>query len=234
MISFLRRHQKSLFIAVIIIFLLGTFVGLGGYLFTSRDMSMAVASVGPVKIPYSRFAARLNQYTDAMRSRGSELGDEAVAEIKQSLLRDMIVDELLHSKALEWGIPVTDQELARDIQNTPAFQRGGAFSQELYFQAVRQVLRETPEAFEAERRKAVQAAKLKALFYQTAKLTPAELREAYAAANKGSMKGFEKDKDSFAARARQQRAIELINYYLRQLSTQTEIRSYLEQRERGV
>lgn len=234
MISFLRRHRKPIFIAVIAVFLIGIFVGLGGYLFTSRDMSAAVASVGSVKIPYSQYLARVNQYAEALRSRQTDVTDELLKEIKQGMLRDMIVDELLVLKADEMGIIVTDSELARDIRNTPAFQRDGAFSQDLYFQAVRAVFRDTPEAYEATRRNALKAMKFKQLVFQTAKLTPEEVRSAYAEANKGSLKDFEGKKAEFAAKVQQQRALDLINYCLRQLSAQVEIRSYLEQRESGV
>lgn len=234
MISLLRRYRKSLFIGVIAIFLIGTFVGLGGYLFTSRDTSLAVASVGSVKIPYQRYLARVNQYADALRSRGTDIDEKVLKEIKQGMLRDMIVDELLVAKADEMGLVVTDGELARDIQNTPSFQRGGAFNQDLYFQAVRAVFRDTPQAYEETRRHALKAIKLKQLLYHAAKLTPAELQEAYAQENKGSLKDFDKKKDEFAAKVQQQRALDLINYYLRQMSTQVEIRSYLEQRETGA
>lgn len=233
MIGFLRRYQKPLFVGTIVTFLLGTFVGLGGYLFSSRDMASAVASVGKTKIPYSVFAARVNQYLDALRDRGTDVTDDVTKQVKQGMLRDMIVDELLAEKADQMGIVVTDAELARDIQNTPGFQRGGVFSQDVYYAAVRAVYHDTPESYEAMRRKQIKAMLLKQLIFQSAKLTPPEVRELYAQVNKGKMKDFEKDKDSFTARAQQQRALELINNYLRQLTAQVEIRSYLDQRESG-
>lgn len=234
MISFLRRYRKPLFIAIIAIFLIGIFVGLGGYLFTSRDVAGAVASVGSSKIPYSRYAIRVNQYLEALRSRGTEVSDETAKEVRQGLLRDMIVDELLTAKASEFGLVVTDAELSRDIRTTPAFQREGQFNQDLYFMAVRNVFHETPEAYEAWRRKSLLALKLKQLIFHSAKLTPAELREAYAREHKGSLQDFEAKKEEFAARAQQARALDLINYYLRQLGTQVEIRSYLDARESGA
>lgn len=233
MISFLRRYQKTLFIAVITIFLIGTFVGLGGYLFTSKDMSESVASVGAAKIPYSRFIARVNQYVDGIRGRGADVTDEMVRQIKQEMVRDMIVDELLLVKADEYGLIVTDAELARDVRNTPAFQRNGGFSEDAYFQAVRQIFRETPQGYEETRRRTMLTSKLKQLIFQSAKLAPAELKDLYARDHKGSLKDFEKDKVSFASSAQQKRALDLINYYLRQLSTQVEVRSFLDQRESG-
>ncbi|MDE2039931.1 MAG: SurA N-terminal domain-containing protein [Elusimicrobia bacterium] len=234
MMAFLRRYKTACFVAVIVIFLLGTFVGLGGYLFTSRDMSEAVASVGRQKIPYGEFVDRVNQYTDALRARGTDVTDEMTKRIKQGVLRDLIVDELLRQRADAMGLVVTDEELANDIQNTPAFQRGGQFDQQLYFARVRQDLHETPETYERERRTAIKAAMVKQLIYHAAKLTPAELTEEYKEAHKGSMKGFDKQKADFAAKAQQRRALELINFYLRQLAQKVEIRTYLQQRESGA
>jgi peptidyl-prolyl cis-trans isomerase D len=234
MMSFLRRHKTTFFIATIATFLIGTFVGLGGYLFTSRDMSGTVASVGAAKIPYQDYVTRVNQYTEAVRSRGGDVSDDMVKEIKQAMLREMIVDELLQQKADEMGLVVTDGELSRDIQSTPAFQRDGKFDQQLYFARVRQVFRDSPEAYERNRRKAIKAMKVKQMIYHSAKLSPSEVAEAYKASKKGSMKDFEKEKASFEVRAQQARALDLINYYLKQLAQQVEIRTYLEQRESGV
>lgn len=234
MISLLRRYRKPMFLAVIAIFLIGTFVGLGGYLFTGRDVSQAVASVGSAKIPYSRFIQRVNQYVDALRAKQPEVTDAMIREVKIGMLRDMIVDELLLAKAEEFGLKVTDEELARDIRATPAFRRGGSFNEEAYFQAVRTVFRDSPQAYEEMRRRSMRTNKIKQLIYQSAKLTPQELQELYAREHGGTLKDFEKNKAEFAGKAQQQRALELINYYLRQLSTQVEIRSYLDQREAGA
>jgi peptidyl-prolyl cis-trans isomerase D len=234
MISLLRRYRKSLFIGTIAIFLIGTFVGLGGYLFTSKDMSNTVAAVGSTKIPYQEYMIRVNQYTEAVRSRGTDVTDELAAEIKQGILREMIVDELLQHKADEMGIVVSDAELARDIHNTPAFQNNGQFDQQLYFQRVRQVFRNSPDAYETQRRRSLKAMKVKQLIFQSAKLAPSEIEAAYKIVNKGKMDGFAKERQSFEAKAQQQRALELINFYLKQLAQQVEIRTFLDQRESGA
>ena len=234
MIATLRKYHRGLFIAVIVIFLIGTFVGLGGYLFTSRDTAGAVAQVGSTKIPYQRYAVRVNQYLDALQSRGIDVIDEVRKEVKQGILHDIIIDVLLEKKADEMGIVVTDDDLARDIQSTPAFQREGQFNQDVYFNAVRSVFHEGPEQFEQDRRTSLKTARLKQLIYQSAKLTPDEIKDLYAQANKGSMKNFDKERAAFAGKIQQQRALDLINYYLRQLSAQVEIRSYLDQREQGT
>ncbi|MBI4375975.1 MAG: SurA N-terminal domain-containing protein [Elusimicrobia bacterium] len=241
MISLLRRYRKSLFFACITIFLIGTFVGLGGYLFTKNDMSEAVASVGSAKIPYSRFIQRVNRYSDMLRSRGTDVNDEMVKEIKRQMLQDMIIDELLIKKADELGITVTDEELSRDIQSNPEFRRSDQFQQELYFYAVRQA-GDTPESYEESRRRQLRVGKLKGVIWNSAKLTPAEIDEIYGRERERFLKELKGSKtkasdfppkEEFARRVHEQRALELVNYYLRQLAPQAQIMSYLEQRESG-
>jgi hypothetical protein len=150
------------------------------------------------------------------------------------MLRDMIIEELMRMKSEDMGMVVTDQEVARDIQGTRAFQSNGTFNQDLYFNALRSVYRDTPVAYEQARRNALKARMMQGLLFQAAKLAPGEVDEAYAEANKGSMKDFDKKKEEFTAQLRQQKGLELINYYLKQLTTQIEVRPYLEQRESGL
>lgn len=234
MISWFSRYQKPLFIGTVAIFLIGTFVGLGGYLLTSSDSSGAVAKVGSSKIPYSIFIARVNQYSDALRNRGTDVSDQVLGQIKQEMLRDMIVEYLLARKAQKMGISVTNEQLAQDIENTPAFQHDGVFNQELYFYAVRSIYHDTPKAYEKMRRRQILASLFKQIIYQSIKLVPGEVREAYAREHKGSLKNYAKDRAKFSEQLRQAQALDILNYYLRQLVTQIPIRSYLKQRESGA
>lgn len=219
MISFLRRHQKSIFYAVLAVFLSGIFVGLGGYWFTSRDMDGVVARIGENKIPRARFSARVNQFADVLRERGTDLTDENLARLRREVVNDMVVEEILADQAVQIGLVVTDEELARDIQSTPLFHRGGRFDQDAYFRQVRAVFRESPQEYEIHRRRAIAAARMKQLVFRMAKVSPQEVKDAYAAEKKGVMKDFEKDKNAYTGRLQQQRALELINHWLRQVGS---------------
>lgn len=234
MMTFLRRHQKSVFAATLTVFFGGMFVGFGGYWFTNRDMQGVVAKVGKEKITTQTLMTRVDLYTQRLREQGTELDDAKLAQLKREMLNTMMVDELLTIKARELGLVVTDEELARDIRATPAFVRGGQFDQDAYFQAVRATFHESPQEYEKERRKGIETARLKGLFYRLAKVSPAELREAYGAANKGSYKNFEKEKDAFASRLQQQRALELVNHCLRQMQTQVDIVNLLGTADAGA
>ncbi|OGS38549.1 MAG: hypothetical protein A2506_12870 [Elusimicrobia bacterium RIFOXYD12_FULL_66_9] len=231
MLSFLRRHKKSIFAATLSTFFGGMFVGFGGYWFTDRDLQGAAAKVGKVKISYSRLMTNVNLYTERMREQGTDLDDDKLAQLKREMLNNMMVDELLAIKADELGLVVTDEELARDIRATPAFVRGGQFDAAAYFSAVRSRFRQSPQEYERERRKSIKTARLKSLFYRLAKVSPAELREVYAEVNKGSTKNFDKEKEAFAARLQQQKALELVNYCLRQMQTQVEVQNLLDRIE---
>jgi hypothetical protein len=234
MSSFLRRHQKSIFIATMTVFFGGMFVGFGGYWFTDRDMQGVVARVGKVKISNETLTMRVNLYADRLREQGTDLDDAKLAALKREMLNNMMVDEMLALKADELGLVVTDEELGRDIRATPAFNRGGQFDQEAYFSAVRATFHESPQEYESERRKAIKTSRLKSMFYRLVKVSPDEVREAYAAANKGALKNFDKEKDSFAMRLQQQRALELVNYCLHQMQSQVEVSNLLDRVDHGV
>jgi len=234
MSSFLRRHQKSIFIATMTVFFGGMFVGFGGYWFTDRDMQGVVARVGKVKITNEALMTRVDLYADRLREQGTELDDAKLVQLKREMLNNMMVDEMLSIKADELGLVVTDEELARDIRATPAFNRAGQFDQEAYFQAVRATFHESPQEYEAERRKSIKTSRLKSLFYRLVKVSPDETREEYAAANKGVLKNFEKEKDAFASRLQQQRALELVNYCLHQMQSQVVIENRLDRVDNGA
>ncbi len=228
MISFLRRHQKSIFYAVLAVFLSGIFVGLGGYWFTSRDMDGVVARIGENKITSARFSARVNQFADVLRERGTDLDDAKLAQLRREIVNDMVVEEILADQAALLGLVVTDEELARDIQATPLFHRGGRFDQDAYFRQVRAVFRESPQEYEIHRRRSISAARMKQLVFRMAKVSPQEAKEAYAAEKKGVMKDFEKDKTAFTGRLQQQRALELINHWLRQVGSGLDSQIFLD------
>ncbi|HVE14714.1 MAG TPA: SurA N-terminal domain-containing protein [Elusimicrobiota bacterium] len=233
MIGFLRRYRQGLILSMALVFLIGIFVGLGGYFFTGADRSEAVAVVGSAKIPYISFRTRVNGILDRLRAQG-DVSEERQNEVKKLVLQDMIVDELLASAAEDMGLKVGDDEISLALRGVPLFQRDGKFDQQLYFQQVRAAFHSSPERFEAEQRRAMLSNKLKQVLFSAAKVAPEEAREEYRAANGGSDKGFDKKGAEFTAALRQQRGLDLINSYLKDLSAKREIRSYLDAREKGV
>ena len=234
MISFLRRNRKPLIVSFVFVFLIGIFVGLGGYFFTGADTTESVAVVDGHKIPYRRYLARVNAYLDAMRAQDTVVTSDMTKKVKAEMLRDMIVNEMMAVKAEEMGMRISDTELALSIQQTPGFQRDGRFEQALYFQSVRYQYQTTPEQYEKYQRRDMLSAKLKALMFRNAKVLPDELRSEYLRLGAGKLQDYEASKEQFAAQLRQNRALDTINYYLRQRAQSADIRNFLEQREAGL
>ncbi|MBI4249704.1 MAG: SurA N-terminal domain-containing protein [Elusimicrobia bacterium] len=243
MISFLGRHRKTIFLVTIFGFLIGTFVGLGAYLFTDMDATRAVAEVGKTKIPYTRFLSQSNQVLDRMRNQGTDVTDDLRRQIKDDVLKEMIVEELLYAEAVKLGIQTTDLELAYDVHNTPAFQTNNNFDQAAYVNALYYLFRMGPKEYEELRRRSLTALKYRRFIYESAKIHPSELdgrlktaMEDHQKKNKGSSKGFEaeKEKEKIAGMLKQERSIHLLNYRLRQMSSQIPIKSFLEEREKGL
>lgn len=234
MIGLLRRNRKPLIVTFVLVFLIGIFVGLGGYLFTGADTTESVAVVDGNNISYRRYRVRVNQYLDAMRAQDAEVTPEMTDKIKSEMLRDMIVNEMLAIKADEMGMRVSDTELALQIQQTPGFQREGRFIQALYFQMVRFQFKSTPEQYERYQRRDMLSAKMKALMFRNAKVVPSELKSEYLRLKAGPLKDYNEKSAAFVAQLRQNRALDTINFYLRQRARTADIRNFLAQRERGL
>jgi len=223
MIRFLTRYRKPIFIGTVTIFLLGIFVGLGGYLLTDADVSGAVAEVGGEKVPRDRFEIQARNILERLRERGQETGKETEERVRQEVLRDLIVESLFARQGERMGLQVTDREVAADIQETFRSEKG--FDPRLYFQAVQSQFRMTPEQYEAMRRRALLAFKYRQFLQRAAKVTPEEVRAAWVREH-GGLKGFQEKRTEAMLALHQRRSLELLNFVLRQAAASTEIKTY--------
>jgi len=231
MISFFSKHRKSIFVGTVLTFLVGIFVGLGGYLFSGNKDREAVAVVGKVSIPYKIFFLQYNRFMERMREQGM---DQAIGDrVKQKMMSDMITEEILAQQAEKIGLEVTDFEVAATIQNTPQFQNNGAFDTMMYYQALRQQFHMMPQEYEAMLKRNLLSTKFRQFMSSSIKFTPKDVKEAYLE-KKRNMKNFEKEKDAFLQEMSQEEFVNKANYMLKQIGPQIEIKTYLEQREKGV
>ncbi|HNT98392.1 MAG TPA: SurA N-terminal domain-containing protein [Elusimicrobiales bacterium] len=226
MISFFSRHRKPIFIGTVAVFLVGVFVGLGAYMFTG-DASGAVADVGGRKITYQRFSTQVNRVLNDLRDDGTDIGDMVRRGVEQEVFRELVIEELMRMQAEELGMSVSDFELSAEIQSTPAFRDGGAFSPRLYYQAIWNEFRMAPSEYEDWRRKARLASKYKQFLFTSIKITPEELRAYYLSRQK-DFKSFEKDKGRIMQELQQEKFMQVANYHLRQLTVRIEIKNYLD------
>ena len=232
MISFFAKHRRIVFIGVVAIFLVGVFVGLGAYVFTGAANQGSVAEVAGAKIPYQRFLTQVNHITSNFKDSGTEVNEALSKTVKEEVFRELVIEELLSQQGRKMGMRVPDFEVAVEIQNTPQFREGGAFSPRAYYQAVYNEFQMSPTEYEAWRKKARLASKYKQFIYTSVKVTPEEAKAYYLSKNK-DLKNFEKERAKYTEELGREKFADVANYLLRQLTVSEKIKSYLAEREQG-
>lgn len=229
MISFFSKYKRPVYITVGLIFI-GSIFFVSGQVFSSR--TDAVAEVGGRKIPYQRFSSQVNRVMSSVKDSGAEVNEILSKSVKQEVFREMVIEELLSQEGSRMGMMVPDFEVAVEVQNTPQFHEGGAFSPRAYYQNIFNEFQMTPPEYESWRKQARLANKFKQFIYTSVKVTPEEAKAYYLAKNK-DLKNFEKERAKYTDELAREKFANIANYLLRQLTTRNEVRSYLELREQG-
>jgi len=163
MINFLIKHKVKIFLITIIGFFAGTFVGFGSYLFSDRSSIDTVAVVNGTEIPYRIYYSLYNNAINMHRQSGSEVNETVAKTIQANILQSLVKDELIYQQAKDYGIFVSDEELAMDIQHFPYFVNDkGVFDSRIYF-AFLNSIRLSPKDFEEYRRKQIISRKVQIL-----------------------------------------------------------------------
>lgn len=231
MMSFLRKHMQLIFMITIIGFLAGAFIGFGGYFFSDVANADAAAEVNGKKIPYRRYQSLYNRVLDNMQRNKTELNADTVARLKQEVIQDLIQEEVFWEEAKKYGVTVSDQELAADIQNYPAFQRDGRFDRQTYFQILSQVLHTSAPEFEDSRRRQIAIAKLRNLIAGSVQVSEPELKLEYMQSHGGTLAGFDKEREKFSQTLRQQKVMLVFNEWFKQLNQTIKVKVFLNDRE---
>lgn len=232
MMNFLRRYNRTILLITGIGFIAGAFVGFGEYYFTRGWRADTVALVNGKKILYNTYLNYLQRSINNLREQNQEITDDLIKQKKQEILSDLIQEEIFYQEAKKYGITVTDEELAADIQRFPAFQKDNHFDHNTYFQVLHYALRMTPEEFEESRRRTIMVAKLRSLIAQSVKVTEKELELAYLQ-EKGDLKNYFRDYETFRQNYLSQKTVLVFNEWFQQIGRQVKVKTYLEERERG-
>lgn len=230
MISFLAKYKKIIFGITVVIFIIGVFFGLGAYVF-SGAVGTAVADVGGTKIGYQSFYNQVNRVLKNMKQQDSEVNAVMEATVKQEVLRQMIMEEILAQQAKKLKLSVSDFEVAMEVQSTPQFFYDKNFNARVYVQTIWDNFHMTPSEYESWRRNARLANKFKQFIASSIKVTPEEVKDFYLE-NKGKLSDFEKKKDEYKNKLVQRGFMDSANYMLRQVAAKTEIKTYLDQIEK--
>ncbi len=189
MLDILRANKGSLIAwvflgAIIVVFVVsfgpGSFARGGG---CAGATSGYAARVNGKTISAADYERQYGQLIELFqRQTGQPLSKELAEQLGiRSAALDQLVDrQLVVDEARRRGVVVTDEELARFIVETPAFQEGGKFDAETYKRAVT-ARYGSPSRFEAVVREDLLHRHMLAAVKETVKVSAAEVRQAWLA-----------------------------------------------------
>jgi len=226
--KFLRKNMRVIFLLTFLGFIAGIFIGFGGYFFGGSASGDTVAEINNTKIPYRKYISMFNRTMDRLRQENTEITDQVLAQKKQEIVQDLIQEEVFYQESKKYGITVSDQEIAYDIQRWDAFKNNGVFNQQQYFQVLAYRLKMTPQEFEESRKKQIAMAKLRELIISGIKLTDQEIQIEYYLKNKGNMNKFNTEKPKFFEELYREKVNNILQEWYKILNVSTKIKVYPE------
>ncbi|MBR3627565.1 MAG: SurA N-terminal domain-containing protein [Elusimicrobia bacterium] len=178
MMNFFRKHKVAIILIILVGFFGGTFIaGFGVSTFGNNTSFDTVAIINGKKIPYKYYYSLYNNALGTLKNSEQDVTEEMMKNVQNTILRNLIQDELIWQQAKNYGIIVSDNELAVDIQTYPYFlNANGQFDSRNYYQFLNN-LRISPKDFEALRRKQIASNKLQILIASAAKISNSEITE---------------------------------------------------------
>ncbi len=180
MLQFMRERASSWMIKVILLIIVLAFVFMGVGNFGDKEATVAARVNGEV-VAATAFQNRYYELLERVRQQfGNNLSDDILdmLNLKEQAMEQLIGEKLIIQQAEEYGLQVTDAELARSIQNISAFQTNGRFDQSLY-NRVLQHNRLMPEVFEQRQRRQLLVDKMRAIVTGSVKVSADEARRWY-------------------------------------------------------
>lgn len=241
--NWLRKHKTLILTVVVAGFIISSFIGFGRYFSSGGGMLDTVAEINDDQIPYRHFTTLYNRLVNSRRDKGEELTPEVLNQMKQEVMQSLIQESVFYQESKRYGIQVSDTELAQSLASIPAFQKEGKFDWQAYNQALQFGLHTSKEEFEESQRKQIAISRLRAFVLQGIKISDAEVEQDYlqaraaqkqsvASASKNSPKDFEKEKDQFREKLRQEKAAQILNRWYQQLGTNLRVKIHLDEIER--
>lgn len=181
MMNFFRKHKVAIILIILVGFFGGTFIaGFGVSTFGNSASSFdTIAVVNGKKIPYKYFYGLYTNTLNMLRNSTQDINitEELMGLTKNQIVSNLVQDELFWQQSKKYGITVTDNELAKDIQSYPYFLDGkGQFNTRSYYQFLNN-LRMAPKDFETLRRKQIASNKLQMLIASSARVSQSEFEK---------------------------------------------------------
>jgi len=185
MLQLMRKHARNWLMKVVLGIIIIVFVFYFGSM-RGRQETETIAIIDGARIAHAQFRDEYQNLFEFYRERyGDRLTDDLLKQInlKEQAFDSVITQAIMLAKADEWNLRVSDNELQASILSYPAFQRDGAFNNDLY-QRILRYQRMTPETFEEMQRKALATGKVERLIRESAKVSEQEVYEVYRLQNR--------------------------------------------------
>ncbi len=180
MLDVLRRNAGSWAIKGILTFIALTFIwwGVGSYSQSRRDVA---ATVGEEKVSMAELAeahARLEKtYRDVYGSAFTPEMAKAL-DLRRQALDSLVRRKLMLAEASAMGLAASDEEVRREISQTPAFQVDGVFREDRY-RSILSYNRVAPAEYEASKKEEITIRKMEGLFSASARVSDGEARDLF-------------------------------------------------------
>ncbi len=136
MLQKLHENIKGWIASVVIGLLCFTFVLWGVQYYVNNDgvQGKVLAKVGNIRITEAQVAKFSRQLQRQVTQRGDVLNEQFSQQLRQVALRNLIAQAALSSAAQRSGFAVTEQQVQKVVESTPAFQQDGDFSAQKFQQ----------------------------------------------------------------------------------------------------
>ena len=175
MLRFLRQNASSWIIKFLlsIIVLVFVFMGIGSY---DTNKNNVIAIVNDTEISLDEYRNTYNNLIERFRERfGKTISPEIIEmlQLPRQALDSLIDDVLLSQQVEKLGLRISNKEVSDTISQIPVFQISNNFDQTRYLNVLQQN-RLSPQAFEANQKKAMLLDKLRSFIKNSVKLTDDE------------------------------------------------------------
>lgn len=205
MISSLRNSKKLITFSLwfIIAAFVGTIFFVWGVGTKTQDALYAVKVNGTV-ITDTEFRDKVDTTRNQFRQLFGNNLDEALKgnTLEKTVMESLIDEELLREEAAKLNVPVSDAEIAAQIQSTQAFQTDGHFDQQLYVQLLGRN-RLTPQIYEAALKRDLTVKKMQDIVKQSVAVSDAEISNEYVYQNtEASVRYLELKAENFVSQVK--------------------------------
>jgi len=177
MLEVMRRNASSFVIQILFAIIVVVFVFWG--VNTGGDRSQPVAKVNGESILDGHFVRAYQERIRFAQRYNRNLGEPEIERIKNEVLDNLIVRELILQAAEREGIVVSDHELALHIMAMRQFQdEEGRFDPELYEKELRRY-RQNKATFEENQRQDLIVQRIEALIRRNVQVAEPEVRKQY-------------------------------------------------------